>query len=1065
MPAFTKSNLNSKPSSLSKKAGSTPFFGVQAKLSIGKPNDKYEKEADSVADKVVAKSTKQDSFFGGETFFPSASPKPSVQKSPVEEVQKQEDSEEIQEKPLAESITPVVQLATDDDEIQEKCDACEGEEQQVQTMPFEEVQQKEDEEIQPQANEEEQIQEKCEACEGEAPQIQTMPFEDVQLKSNAPKPSSSNLENTLSSTKGQGSAMDNSTKSQMESGFGSDFSNVRIHTNSTAVQMNQDLGAQAFANGSDIYFNQGKYNPSSQSGQHLLAHELTHTIQQGASSNKAQTAIQLTPNSDIAEEVIYRLEGWTSSADSGEILAYFSGKSSSDVLSILDYLKNGEFSSYTGYDMFYWLLWDLVAEDRKALINIMIRARSEDVILFIAKTIIDEHISGYTSEADSTAIYDYFRSLDKAQVFLLLTKMKTELAGTIASTSAYLFDDLTLTVAENLKNLLFAYGEEAAEYAATFTAKKIENLIAGYTGVSDSQAIVANFDRVSGPTVNKTHVLNKLNEATLSRWGLSAEDSLMEDMYESDYNALIDLGLPLAAYKIDKHWLKWGWDKMVTGFDYVAGWIQYGVCGIAGALWGVVMSFYELIKVVLQFVFIGIPDLIGWIIFHVTSGTVGREEYNNVNTFFSGIGQLFNAPGDLMSKLWTEVTTEASLIEGPFAECQTAFYWTSRIFRVLTDVVLIFLGGYGIIKGLISGAKTAVTLARAGKWGELMLKIITKPGRLIGEAGTSMARLIRLLTQPAKTIEATKAIWSSIRTIANDEGLYVYLRTQAGGIAEAESIFWKEHRSGWLKAAAEGDAEILALEESVGKILEPATTPDEAGLLIDNVDDGARLAQERAQKLLDDIENGVAAAPEVVASPLAIEVAETLSMDATLLVGFTEAELTELQSILGNFAVKLSRDRITGIRNFMTANINKGRASSKIVQSCRNMSELDAAQLDAMLKEFTNLPPRTGPWRGKTIMEDGNAKEGWQHIDARHVTGDAPGGAGDLFPAGTTRAELEKVAQAVVDTGTRISTNQAKKMQTFSKHMKVNGEYMRVNVTVETTDGRIITMFPNITGP
>jgi hypothetical protein len=77
--------------------------------------------------------------------------------------------------------------------------------------------------------------------------------------------------------------VDGDGESQMESGFGSDFGNVRIHTDSTAVQMNQELGAHAFTNGSDIYFNQGKYQPNSKDGQHLLAHELTHTVQQGAS--------------------------------------------------------------------------------------------------------------------------------------------------------------------------------------------------------------------------------------------------------------------------------------------------------------------------------------------------------------------------------------------------------------------------------------------------------------------------------------------------------------------------------------------------------------------------------------------------------------------------------------------------------------------------------------------------------------------------------------------------------------------------------------------------------------
>ena len=65
-------------------------------------------------------------------------------------------------------------------------------------------------------------------------------------------------------------------------GFGTRIlSGVRIHTeNEVAVQMSKELGAQAFTHGNDIYFNKGKYNPSSKEGKQLLAHELTHTIQQ-----------------------------------------------------------------------------------------------------------------------------------------------------------------------------------------------------------------------------------------------------------------------------------------------------------------------------------------------------------------------------------------------------------------------------------------------------------------------------------------------------------------------------------------------------------------------------------------------------------------------------------------------------------------------------------------------------------------------------------------------------------------------------------------------------------------
>ena len=68
----------------------------------------------------------------------------------------------------------------------------------------------------------------------------------------------------------------------MEAGFGTDLSDVRIHTDSNAVNMTQQLGAQAFTNQNNIYFNEGRYNPATRAGQHLLAHELTHTVQQGA---------------------------------------------------------------------------------------------------------------------------------------------------------------------------------------------------------------------------------------------------------------------------------------------------------------------------------------------------------------------------------------------------------------------------------------------------------------------------------------------------------------------------------------------------------------------------------------------------------------------------------------------------------------------------------------------------------------------------------------------------------------------------------------------------------------
>lgn len=90
----------------------------------------------------------------------------------------------------------------------------------------------------------------------------------------------------IQSSKGSGSSMDSSTKSFMESRFGADFSNVNIHTGNDVSQLSNQLNAQAFTVDNNIYFGEGKYQPESFAGKHLLAHELTHVMQQSEKINK-----------------------------------------------------------------------------------------------------------------------------------------------------------------------------------------------------------------------------------------------------------------------------------------------------------------------------------------------------------------------------------------------------------------------------------------------------------------------------------------------------------------------------------------------------------------------------------------------------------------------------------------------------------------------------------------------------------------------------------------------------------------------------------------------------------
>lgn len=90
------------------------------------------------------------------------------------------------------------------------------------------------------------------------------------------------LSRQLDDGKGQGEPLPDPVRGVMESNFGADLGDVRIHTGSDAAQMNTTLDAHAFTHGHDIYFGENRYQPGTQHGNFLLAHELAHTQQPGA---------------------------------------------------------------------------------------------------------------------------------------------------------------------------------------------------------------------------------------------------------------------------------------------------------------------------------------------------------------------------------------------------------------------------------------------------------------------------------------------------------------------------------------------------------------------------------------------------------------------------------------------------------------------------------------------------------------------------------------------------------------------------------------------------------------
>jgi hypothetical protein len=119
----------------------------------------------------------------------------------------------------------------------------------------------------------------------EEEELQMKPMNMIQRQSGT-EAAPPDLESSIQQARGSGQAMPNQLRLKMEQSFGADFSGVKVHTDGRSNQLNQAIQAKAFTTGQDIFFRQGQYDPGSRGGQELLAHELTHVVQQGGSAVK-----------------------------------------------------------------------------------------------------------------------------------------------------------------------------------------------------------------------------------------------------------------------------------------------------------------------------------------------------------------------------------------------------------------------------------------------------------------------------------------------------------------------------------------------------------------------------------------------------------------------------------------------------------------------------------------------------------------------------------------------------------------------------------------------------------
>ncbi|MCD4807234.1 MAG: DUF4157 domain-containing protein [Methanococcoides sp.] len=198
---------------------------------IGQPGDKYEQEADRVADAVMRM------------------PEPGVQRQ-VEP----EEEETLQSKPLANQITSLVQIQRQEEP--------EEEEEMLQAKPLaEEITPLVQRQVEPEEKEEEL---QAKATSGHLSEV------------------TPHLESNILSLKGGGQPLSENDRTFFEPRFGRDFSQVRVHSDAQAAESARAVNARAYTVGRDVSFESGQYTPGTSEGKRLIAHELTHVVQQSA---------------------------------------------------------------------------------------------------------------------------------------------------------------------------------------------------------------------------------------------------------------------------------------------------------------------------------------------------------------------------------------------------------------------------------------------------------------------------------------------------------------------------------------------------------------------------------------------------------------------------------------------------------------------------------------------------------------------------------------------------------------------------------------------------------------
>ena len=684
-----------------------------------------------------------------------------------------------------------------------------------------------------------------------------------------------------------GQPLDSTSRDFFEPRFKHDFSQVRIHTSPQAGASAQSIQANAYTLGTSIVFAPGQYSPTTTGGRTLMAHELTHVVQgareRGLSSRSHQSppAIHRDPapvvddsavKSDV-DIIVKALKGITTANDSHTILQQFQGKSSDFMRALMVELKSrASDNDETPDGMITWLFGDMTAEDRRSLRSLLMANHVlEDLGPILIKEIVTV-LSGILS--DGAPVFEILGALGGADIDNLLLRLETQTKKSQSDSAVYLFDNIDRVTASKLRLHFIEHGGPRSwVYVAAYTSFKIADLIGGllgYVSHSESTIVVNNFTDIQVPAIRQL-TQQKLDERTRASDSDSAENRLMKKLDQGDYEKIQQLpGLTLRKFDLKPTAL----DKVASGAKWAVTIAEWTTCGVVGIATGLLSAAWDILKGLWD-VTVAIKHLLMCLIYLLSGGSVGSEDLLAVKDFFSGLGKIFKEPGKVWDQMWGQLKAEFTTIEGPLADCKRAEFVVRKFIGVAVNVLLVFVGGYGIAK---SAAEAGVAFAELAEevgivraLGQTAARLGRSALKFVAELPGQAAEILQALRKPLEILFKVRTKINAILLAVDNEGVYAVLRERAAGLLENEKKFWTDNRERWKGLGQSGQTAQVSVEEQAGIIQNAADNqqvPTDPGAVPD-VEAKAGKVENQANELEGEMKSNpdTTADPQTTAKP------------------------------------------------------------------------------------------------------------------------------------------------------------------------------------------------------